>query len=272
MTWHTPFVHIVSVVSVKGGVGKTTVALGLAGAAMVRGLRSLVVDLDPQGNATTGLEPSKIRFTSHDVLADDAAASLADAVTPSGWGQHVDLVASEPALELLNHVHGRGRPHRLRQAMEGLGAYDLVLLDCPPNLGELTRNALAAAHQALVVTEPSRFAVTGAQQALEAVDAVRRGFNLRLRPAGIVVNRYRPRSAEQRFRLTELTTSYGSLVLPDTVPDRSAVQQAQGAGLPIQRWRSPGAREVARVLDRHLGHVLSIDGLEGPLTKGRRSA
>ncbi len=264
--------HIVSVVSVKGGVGKTTVALGLAGAAMVRGLRALVVDLDPQGNATTGLEPSTIRFTSHDVLGDDAAASLADAVTPSGWGQLVDLVASEPALELRNHVHGRGRPHRLRQAMEGLGAYDLVLLDCPPNLGELSRNALAAAHQALVVTEPSRFAVAGAQQALDAVDAVRRGFNLRLRPAGIVVNRYRPRSAEQRFRLTELTTSYGSLVLPDTVPDRSAVQQAQGAGLPIQRWRSPGAREVAAVLDRHLGHVLSIDGLEGPLTKGRRSA
>jgi len=264
-------VLVVSVLSLKGGVGKTSVVLGLAGAAQRRGLPTLVVDLDPQGNATTVLDPGEVTFTANDVLADGRAGVVADAVTATAWGAGVSVVASEPALEHRNHPRdGRTGEHRLRAAMKGLRKIDLVLVDCPPSLGELTKNALAASDLALVVTEPTMFALTGAQQALAAVDVVRRGFNLRLRPAGIVVNRFRPRSLEHRFRVDELLAAYRDLVLDPVVPERSVIAAAQGRCVPVQAWRSPGAREVSRIYSAYLDHVLASAGSEGPLTKGAR--
>jgi chromosome partitioning protein len=261
---------VVAIVSLKGGVGKTTVALGLAGAAMQRGLRTLVVDLDPQANATTALAPEKVTFTTNDVLADSRVGTLADAIVPSGWSELVDVAPSEPALEHRNRGDAKSKEHRLRGAMSGLSGYDLVIIDCPPSLGELTKNALAAAHTALVVTEPTIFALSGAQQALDAIDVVRRGFNLRLKPAGIAVNRYQPRSAEHRFRLQELLAAYHSLVLPETLPERAAVVASQGAGVPVQRWPVGGARELAKVFEAYLDRVLETAAAAGPLTNGSR--
>lgn len=262
----------VAVVSLKGGVGKTTVALGLAGAAADRGLRTLVIDLDPQGNATLALDPSSTQFTSNDVLADARPGVLAQAMTSTGWGEQIKLVPSEAALEHRNHpVEGRGGEHRLRATMRGLDGFDLVLIDTPPSLGELTKNALATSDRAVVVTEPTAFALAGAQQALNAIDVVRGGFNLRLRPAGIVVNRYRARSAEHRFRHDELVSAYGPLVLEPVLPERSAVVSAAGAHVPVQRWPSPGAREIARSMSTHLTSVVaSATGPDAPLTKGLR--
>ena len=259
----------VSVLSLKGGVGKTSVVLGLTGAARARGLSTLVVDLDPQANATTVLDPAEVRFTASDVLADGRAGIMAEAITSTGWGSGVSVVASEPSLEHRNHpTDGSAREHRLRAAMKGIRDVELVLVDCPPSLGELSKNALAASDLALVVTEPSMFALTGSQQALAAVDVVRRGFNLRLRPAGIVVNRYRPRSAEHRFRLDELLAAYRDLVLDPVMPERSAIGAAEGSCVPIQAWPSPGAREIARIFSTYLDHLLTAAGSDGPLTKG----
>ncbi len=262
----------VTVISLKGGVGKTTVALGLAGAATARGLRTLVIDLDPQGNATLALDPVSVEFTSNDVLADARVGVLEQAVTGTAWDERLLVVPSEPTLEHRNHpVAGRGGEHRLRTTMQGLTGLDLVLIDTPPSLGELTKNALAASDRAVVVTEPTAFALTGAQQALTAVDVVRTGFNLRLRPAGIIVNRFRARSAEHQYRHAELVSAYGPLVMEPVLPDRSAVVSAAGAHVPIQRWPSPGAREIARALSTHLAHVVaSATGPEAPLTKGLR--
>jgi cellulose biosynthesis protein BcsQ len=263
----------VTVISLKGGVGKTTVALGLAGAAAARGLRTLVVDLDPQGNATLALDPAAAPFTSSDVLADARAGVIAHAVTTSAWGDQIMVVPSEPTLEHRNHpVDGRGGEHRLRTTMQGLVGFDLVIIDTPPSLGELTKNALAASDRALVVTEPTAFALTGAHQALSAVDIVRGGFNLRLKPAGIIVNRYRTRSSEHRYRHAELVSAYGPLVLEPVLPDRSAVVSAAGAHVPVQRWPSPGAREIARALSTHLTHlVASAAGPDAPVMKGLRA-
>ena len=106
--------------------------------------------------------------------------------------------------------------------------FDLVLIDCPPSLGELTRNALYAATDALVVTEPSFFAVNGAEQALEAVSIVATHGNPGLRPIGIVANRVRPTLPEHNYRMDELRSAFGELVLGG-LPDRAAIQQAQGA-------------------------------------------
>jgi len=255
---------VISVVSLKGGVGKTTVTLGLAGAAMKRGLKTLLVDMDPQANASTVVDPAKVSFTINDVLADARAGILGEAVVPSGWGQGLDLVASERALEHRAVPEGQGAL-RLRITMQGLEQrYDLVLIDTPPNLGELTRNALAASDLALVVTEPAMFALQGAQQALEAIGVVR-GYNLRLRTAGIVVNKVRAQSAEHRYRLAELALTYGDLVLQPPLPDRAVVQQATGACLPLQSWHTGPAREVSQVYDAYLDHLMSGDVSDNPL-------
>lgn len=259
--------------SLKGGVGKTTVTLGMAGAAMSRGLRTLVVDLDPQANATVVLDPSKVEFTSNDVLADGRAGVLTQAITTSGWGDLLDLVASERSLEHRAVPEGEGAL-RLRVTMQGLDRYDVVLLDTPPALGELTRNALAASDLALVVTEPSLFALQGASQAVEAVE-VMRAFNLRLAMAGIVVNRVRPASAEHRYRLAELALAYGDLLLQPALPDRSVLQQAAGACTPVQQWRTNAGREVSRIFDGYLDKVLATPTErsslgQAPRTGGRR--
>lgn len=263
---------VVSVLSLKGGVGKTSVTLGLAGAAAAQSLRCVVVDLDPQGNATTVLAPDGVRFTANDVLTGDRPVAIGDALAVSGWGEAVRVLAGEPALERRNHppdgVPGR---HHVRSALAGLRDADLVLIDCPPSLAELTRNALAASDTALIVTEPTAFALAGAQQALDAVDAVRSAHNLRLRPAGIVVNRFRAGSAEHRYRLDELLAAYRDLVIDPVLPERSAIARAQGAGVPVQRWPSPGAREVARVFAGYLTLLLSTAGAgAGPFSKGAR--
>ncbi|RCW43287.1 cellulose biosynthesis protein BcsQ [Halopolyspora algeriensis] len=257
--------HTVAVLSLKGGVGKTTVALGLASAAMRRGVRTLVVDLDPQCNATASLEPEETRKGLSDVLADPREDVLRAAVAPSAWGEEVDvLVGSEDAEVHNGHESGDRYLARLTDALsrlddmvaEGELPYQLVLLDCPPSLGRLTRSALVAADRALLVTEPTIFAVSGVQRAFEAVQAERAENNPQLQPLGVVVNRVRPRSHEHQFRIEELREIFGPLVMPVTLPDRLAVQQAQGACLPIHQWGTPGAREVALAFNLLLARAL----------------
>lgn len=273
-------VQVVSVLSLKGGVGKTTVVLGLAGAAAHYGLRTLVVDLDPQANATIALRPGRTYRTIADVLDQPRDSVVRAAVGVSAWSEdlHV-LVGSED-----NERHNNPNPTpaqlaRLDQALDRLApppgadpteqGYGLVLLDCPPSLGQLTRSALVAADRALLVADPTIFAVAGVQRAFEAVQDERMRGNTRLQPLGVLVNRYRDRSVEHAFRIAELRDLFGPLVLGGTVPDRPAVQQAQGAGLPIHDWDSPGAREVAVVFDGLLGRILRTRSRPAPADEGR---
>ena len=235
---------MLAVISLKGGVGKTSICLGLAATAWTAGHRTLVIDLDPQANATSGLDPEPFEFTSNDVLADGRAGIAQDAIVASGWGAGIDLIPGERALEHRVHAEGPDSALRLRQTLAGtLDRYHTILIDCPPSLGELTRNALAAAPAALIVTEPSYFALQGAEQALEAVEVARAATNLGLRPAGIVVNRVR-RSSEHSYRLAELRAAYPSLVLEPAIPDRTAMAAAQGAAAPITALRSAGGRDL----------------------------
>ncbi|MFI7676694.1 ParA family protein [Actinophytocola sp. NPDC049390] len=255
----------VAVLSLKGGVGKTTIVLGLASAAQRRGARTLVVDLDPQCNATATLDPDDTEATLADVLETPRPAVLRDAIARSGWGEEVDVLVGSEDLELLNDQDPDPRRlEKLARALEELAhllsddelPYQLILLDCPPSLGRLTKSALIAADGALLVTEPTLFAVSGAQRAFEAVEQVAEAHNSDLALLGVVVNRVRPQSYEHQYRIQELREHFGTMVMPVALPDRLAVQQAQGACMPIHAWGTPGSREVALALNLLLARVL----------------
>ncbi len=249
---------VVAVLSLKGGVGKTTVTLGLASAARNERRRVLIVDLDPQANATAGLNVADVGYTTSDVLYDGRSGVALDAITATGWGELVDVIPAERALEHRAVPSGADPVRRLQRALQGVAdRYDLILLDCPPSLGELTRNALFAATQAVVVTEPSYFAVQGAEQAVEAVTVAGREGNPRLSVVAIVPNRTRAALSEHRYRLEELRSVFGVRVT-DAIPERTAIQQAQGAGVPVHDWKSAGARSAARAFDDLLGRVADL--------------
>jgi chromosome partitioning protein len=284
-------VQVIAVLSLKGGVGKTTVVLGLAGAAMERGVRTLVVDLDPQANATVALEPEPTSTTISDVLDDPRRPVLRRAISPSAWGDGLDVLVGSETNERHNHPEPSLKQlGRLDRALDRLrprdGAdtaadapddadgsdYGLVIIDCPPSLGQLTRSALVAADRAVLVSDPTIFAVAGVQRAFEAVQNERVEHNPRLQPLGVLINRVRSRSAEHTFRVGELRELFGPLVLTGTVPDRSAIQQAQGACVPIQHWDTPGAREVSSVFDGLLGRILRSADRDSPSWPGSRHA
>ena len=185
---------MIALVNQKGGVGKTTTALGLASAAWARRIPSLVVDLDPQGNATTGLGLWAPGTNVDEALASDRPGVVANLALPSGWpddkGLPPKVVASTPALagrerQLLSDPVGA--QDRLRVALSGYES--LVLIDCPPSLGLLTINALFAADAALVVTEPSAWASDGVSEIMRTIERVAARKPSGLRVAGVAVNR-----------------------------------------------------------------------------------
>ncbi|MCU0311933.1 MAG: ParA family protein [Acidimicrobiales bacterium] len=252
---------VVAVVNQKGGVGKTTVALGLASAAGRRGLRTLVVDLDPQANATTGLGVWEPSLTVDHVLEVDRPGGVAEVAAPAGWpadeGAAVpDVVASTPALaarepQLANDAIGA--QDRLQLALDGHG-YDLVVIDCPPSLGLLTVNGLFAADRALIVTEPAAWASDGVAQIRRTIEriAVRRDGVPRI--AGVAVNRL-GRTRDAKYWHAQLVEHYGDDVLPP-VRLRAAVAEASAQSLPIHALgHRAGAPEAADEFDALLRAV-----------------
>lgn len=253
---------VVSVLSLKGGVGKTSVVLGLAGSATVKGLATLVVDLDPQGNATSLLKSHKPRTTVADVLGHPTKDSVEAALTPCDWevapGEVDVLPGHANTIRFDAWTGGPWRP-KLARALSHLEGYDLVLIDCPPSLGALTREALAASDLALVVTTPSYFGAQGVERAMAEIDEVRKNHNPDLMLAGIVVNRVRSVAEEHQYREHELIDIYGrTAVMRPLMPERIAVQQAEGTGQPVQLVRTAGGREVAEIYDGYLAKLLKL--------------
>lgn len=244
----------VAVLSLKGGVGKTTLTLGLAGAAWAAGQPVVVIDLDPQANATYALDPHPFEFTVHDVLWDGRPGVAAQAFTTSAWGAGVRVLAAEPAL-VDRGQRTLGAISRLRVALDGaVPPGTLVVIDCPPTLGELTRNALQAASSALIVAEASRFGVDAAIRAVSAVEQARETANPRLQVAGVVVNRVR--TGQRQRWLTELTAALPGRVAPFTIPDVAAVADLQEARLPVQAWPAHDSHELTGAFEElYLGVI-----------------
>ncbi len=264
-TWIVGLMLKASVLSLKGGVGKTSVVLGLAGAAADAGMRTLVVDVDPAAYASLLLGADAADFTLNDVLHDGREGVLGDAVQKTPWHDHLFVVPSEMALENRNGEGEKIRP-RLARTMQGVDDFDLVLFDTPPALGALTTATLIAADRAVVVTEPEVLGVVGAAKALEAVDVVRRSYNEALRPAGVIVNKVRP-VREHTFRVEEITEVYPDLVWQPVVPYRSVTASSQGAFIPVQQWKSAAATEMAATYVTLLEQLLASAPRLGPTRK-----
>ncbi|MCX8527989.1 MAG: ParA family protein [Candidatus Nanopelagicales bacterium] len=252
--------RIVAVMANKGGVGKTSITLGLAGAAAVKGMAVLVIDLDPQGNATSHLRtrPSKVSVV--DVLEHPTSATLIEAISVCDWDAdigEVDIVPSSPDAIRFDAWRGSGATTRLARALQGVDGYDLVLIDCPPSLGALTREALTAADAAVIVTSPSYFGLQGVERSVAEINEVRSGSNSSLKLVGVIVNRVRTISEEHAFRARELGSIVERIkILKPFLPDRVAVQQAEGSGVPVQKVKGGGAKEVSGILDGYLRKIL----------------
>ncbi|MHB1138828.1 MAG: ParA family protein, partial [Microthrixaceae bacterium] len=248
---------ITAVVNQKGGVGKTTVTLGLAAAASARGRRVLVVDLDPQANATTGLGVFDAASAVDAALEREAPGSLGAVVRASAWATDaaptpIDLAPSSPRLAQCEHQLATdviGAQDRLAVALEGVAeSYDDVFIDCAPSLGLLTVNALFAADRVLVVAEPAAWSLDGVEQILRNVARIseRRGGRPAL--AGIVVNRL-GRTRDASYWYGQLVESHGDLVLEPPVRLRAAVAEAAAQSVPVRSLTRDGAAEGAAEFD-----------------------
>lgn len=256
--------HVIAVSNQKGGVGKTAVTLGLADVLARQGRRVLVIDADPQANATAGVGLEDVPFTLNDVLTVDqetravAPGVLAQAVVPAGEGwTGVDVVPSERLLAGREQDQDLGREHRLQLSMQGAvdERWDVVLIDCPPSLGQLTVNALTAAHAVLLVTEPRASSVDGLAQVTRTVATVRQHFNPDLRLAGVVVNRHRADRRDAANWVENLRGDYAGHLLEPFLPSREVVAVAASDALPLSSYGAR-ARDVVDVLDAIAAQLL----------------
>jgi cellulose biosynthesis protein BcsQ len=254
--------HVLSVSSLKGGVGKTTVALGLASAALNRGLNTLVIDLDPQCDATSGLAaPSDQGFSVAEVLQTGKVATLRRAIVPSAWFRESKmdvLVGSPRSLLLDNPAPSVNDVWKLEEVLVRIeDDYDLVIIDTPPSINALTRTAWVASDRVVLVTEPALYSVIAADRARKAIQEISAKLSPRLQLLGVVVNRFRPQSHEHDYRIKELKELFGDQILMPYFEERAAVQQATGAARPIHSWPAEGAAEIARGFDWLLAGALS---------------
>jgi chromosome partitioning protein len=257
--------RVIAVVNQKGGVGKSTTSVNLGAALAEAGKRVLVVDLDPQGNASTGMgiDHSQREVSTYQVLTAGVPAedAIVDTATPnlSAIPSTIDLAGAE--IELVSQF---SREMRLSRALDPIkAAYDFVILDCPPSLGLLTVNALTASTELIVPIQCEYYALEGLGQLLRNVRLVQQNVNPRLRLSGIVLTMYDSRTKLAEQVVEEVRRYFGSRVYDTVIPRTVRLSEAPGYGQPITTYdpTSKGAqcyRALAgEVLERPLDDGLA---------------
>lgn len=256
---------VVCITNQKGGVGKTTTAVSVAAALAAAGAEVLVVDLDPQGNATTGLglRPDPDQPGVYDVLVDETA--VADAVMATELDR-LDVLPS--SLELagaeIELVSAMAREQRLRHALEPvLTSYDVVFVDCPPSLGLLTINALVAADEVLVPIQCEYYALEGLGQLMRTVQLVSDSLNRDLEVGGVVMTMFDARTNLAEQVVAEVREYFGDRAYDTVIPRTVRLSEAPSFGQPITVFDplSRGATtyvRLAREVSERLG--LAVDG------------
>jgi chromosome partitioning protein len=240
-------VKILSVVNQKGGVGKTTSAINLAAYLALGKRKVLVIDLDPQGNASSGLGIRETEEGIYEVLSGDA--KIEDSIIPTEQ-KNLFLLASSSDLagatvELNEH------PHRLKEVLNELTGFDLVLIDAPPSLGALTVNALVASHGLIVPLQAEYYALEGVAGLLETIDRVKDALNKQLKTLGIVITMFDGRTKLAQQVEENVRQHFGEQVFWSVIPRNVKLSEAPSYGQTINQYAptSNGAGAYRRLAE-----------------------
>ena len=236
----------IAIFNQKGGVGKTTTNINLAACLAMRGKRILVLDIDPQGNTTSGLGIAKkgLKYTSYDLFVGDDL-NAADTIIHTNFKDldiipaSVDLAGAE--IEL---VRIQGRERRLKVALDQVrDRYDYIFIDCPPSLGLLTLNALTAVDSVLIPIQCEFYALEGVSQLVSTIDLVRKSLNKGLEIEGVILSMFDGRTNLSAQVVQEVKKYFGPKVYSTVIPRNIRLAEAPSYGLPIVEYdpKSRGA-------------------------------